>query len=223
MEEGNNSDFTSYILLFVSGLLVFIDSLELMHIISNWQYPSLFIIPMFDKCIKYELISKTIFAIFSLISALSAFSLSFFLLSFQRLFFDKLLKTYLFANYIFFGPLMLTLSLLGVHYWDEVVYVCEKNELKMKELSASNTMSIVGCFLISVILTLLVEFFDSFNFLLDSIIKRDPGCAILGKFFWKVVFLRMNRDSIRAYNGSGNINSDVVNQNNENNDNYANN
>jgi hypothetical protein len=224
MEEANTSDFTSYILLCVSGLLVFIDSLELAHIISNWQYTSLFILPMFDKCIKYELISKTIFALFSLVSALSAFFLSFFLLFFQSFFLQKFLDTFLFVNYIIFGPLMLILSLLGMHYWDEVAYVCEKNNLKNKEISASNTMTIAGCFLISFILTLLVEFFTSFNFLLDSIMKREYGSPIIGKFFWKVVTLRTNRDRIRAYNRNVGPNNNALSENIENNnDNEANN
>lgn len=199
MEEASTSDFTSYILLCVSGLLVFIDSLELFYIINNWRYASLFVIPMFEKCIKYELISKTIFAIFSLISALSAFFLSFVLLFAQNFFIEKFLKTFLYVNYIIFGPLMLSLSILGINYWDEIIYVCEKNQLSNKELSVSNTTSIISCFLISVILTLLVQFFESFNFLLDSITKRDTGSIIIGNFFWKFVFLRSNRDRENPY------------------------
>jgi len=214
MEEGNTTDFTSYILLCVSGLLVFIDGLELMHIISNWQTDSLFILPVFEKCIKYELITKTIFALFSLISALSAFHLSFFLLFWQSFFLEKFLDTFLFVNYIFFGPLLLSVSLLGVHFWDDVGYVCEKNDLKIKEISASNTMTIFGCFLISVILTLLVEFFNSLNFVLDSIMKRNSGSPIIGKFFWKVVSFRTERDRIRSYNRGGNVNTNALNNNN---------
>jgi hypothetical protein len=223
MEEASTSDFTSYILLCVSGLLVFIDGLELVHIINNWQYGSLFVIPLFEKCIKYELISKTIFAIFSLISALSAFFLSTFLLFAQNFFLEKILKTFLYVNYLVFGPLMLTLSLLGIDYWDEIVYVCEKNNLTNKEFSMSNTTSIVGCFLISVFITLLVEFLESFNFLLDSILKRNSGSVIIGKFYWKVVFLRTSRDRLRAYDGLSN--NEDQNHNSEilNNMNYINN
>lgn len=221
MEENNTSDFTLYILLSVSGLLVIIDGLELIHMIYNWQYGFLIIKPIFENCIKYELISKTIFSIYSFISAFSALSLTLFLLSSQEFFLGKFLKSYLFINYIFFGPMMAALSLLGIYHWEESVYVCDKNNLNNKELSVSNSVTIIGCFLLSLLITIVVEFFESFNFLLDSILKRETGSQIIGKFFWVISLSRTNQARMNSNDGhsistiipnnfNSNINNDMI-------------
>ena len=87
--EDNNTDFILYILLIVSGILMMIDGLELIHIILNWHYGFMVAQPIFQKCIKFELISKTIFAHYSFFAATSAFSLTFFLIINQEYFVKK--------------------------------------------------------------------------------------------------------------------------------------
>jgi len=215
MEENNTSDFTLYILLSVSGLLVVIDGLELLHIIYNWQYGFMVIVPIFEKCIKYELISKTVFSIYSFTAAFSAFSLTLFLLAAEHFFITKFVITYLQINYFLFGPLMAALSLIGIYNWEEMVYVCDKNNFNVKEVSVSNSITIIGCFLISVFLTMLVEFFESTNFLLDSILKRETGSRTLGNFFW-VVVSRTHQGRVRSYNGHNTANNQNNNNNNHN-------
>lgn len=213
MEENNTSDFTLYILLSVSGLLLVIDGLELFHIIFNWQYGFSLVKPIFENCLKFELISKTIFSIFSFIAASSAFTLTLFLLCAPNFFLGQFLRTYLFVNYFFFGPMMGALSILGIYYWEDVVYVCDKKNLNLKEVSVSNSVTIIGCFLISVLITVLVEFLESFNFLLDSILKRDSGSPTIGRFFWQIVLSRANQARMRAYNGNNNSANDQNNSN----------
>jgi len=220
MEENNTSDFSLYILLSVSGLLVVIDGLQLIHMIYNWEYGFLIVKPIFESCIKFELISKTIFSIYSFIAAFSSFSLTLFLLCAQDFFLGKFLKTYLHINYIFFGPYMVLLSILGIYHWEEVVYVCEKSNLNFKEVSVSNSVTIIGCFLISALITVIVQFLESFNFLLDSILKRETGSLIIGRFFWQIASSRANQARIRANNGNNysannqnvilNINDNVI-------------
>jgi len=204
MEENNNSDLTLYILLSVSGLLIVIDGLELIHMIYNWEYGFLIVKPVFESCIKYELISKTVFSIYSFIAAFSAFFLAFFLLCGQEFFLNKLRTTYLYINYIVFGPLMAALSILGICHWEQVVYVCDKNNLYSKEVSVSNSITIIGCFLISVVITVIVEFFESINFLLDSILKRNTGSHIIGRFFWQIATYRANQARMQPYNRNNN-------------------
>lgn len=213
MEENNTSDFTLYILLSVSGLLVVIDGMELIHIFFNWYYGFLIAKPIFESCIKFELISKTIFSFYSFFAAFSAFSVTLFLLSAQEFFFEKFKTTYFYINYIFFGPLMAALSILGIYHWEEIVYVCDKNNLSIKEVSISNSVTIIGCFLMSVLITVIVQFFQSLNFLLDSILKRNSGSHIIGRFFWLIALSRANQVRMRSFNG----NSNNISNNNENN------
>ncbi len=215
MEENNTSDFTLSILLCISGLLVIIDSIELIQIISSWKVDFLIVPQVFEKCIKFQLISKTIFSVFSFVSALSSFFLTLLLLTAQNFFLKKLLKAYLYLNYYFFGPLMMGLSLLGIYNWEHVVYICNKNDLNKKDLIISNSVTVISCFLVSVFLTVLVEFFEAFYFLLDSILKRNSGSHILGKFFWLFALSRTNRARMRAF--SGNNNNIQINHQNRNN------
>ena len=98
---------------------------------------------------------------------------------------------------------MLTLSCLGFFLWNDVAYICDKNNLNVKEFSIPNAVSIIGCFLISVFLTSVIEFSESLNFLMNSIMKRENGSIILGKFFWSIVHRRGTTGGIRNRNRWG--------------------
>lgn len=224
MEENNTSDFTLYILLSISGILVIIDGIELLHMVLNWEYALMINLPLFERCIKYELISKTVFSCFSFIAAFSALVLTVFLLFGQQYFIQKVLKNYLLINYTFFGPLMLGVSSLGVYYWNDLVYVCDKNNLNNKELSASNSITIAGCFLISLILTLIFQFMLSLKILLNSILRRRNRSNIIGKFFWYIVYKQSNGNRRGILRGNHEQDNSLNNQhrNNQNNNNNNN-
>jgi len=215
MEDENNSDFTLYILLIVSGILMMVDGLELIHTILNWHYGFMIVEPVFQKCIKYELISKTIFTHFSFFAALSAFSLTLFLIVCQDFFVKKLINTYMNLNYIIFGPLLLTFTSLGFFLWEDVTNICNKNNLNVKEFSLSNAISLIGCFFISVFITTIVEFSVSINFLMNSLMKREGGSNFIGKLFWSTVHRRHNnRNNNRNRENSNSSNDNIRNNNN---------
>ena len=214
MEENNSSDFTLYILLSVSGILVVINGIELFQMLNSWQYSYLVLPELFEKCIKSELISKTIFSIFSFLAAFSAVILTLSLLMGQQIFLDKFLKLYLHTNYIIFGPNLLGVSILGLFYWGETVHICNKNNINKKDFSISNAITVIACFVVGLFITCIVEFMESFNFVLESILKRESGSNIIGIIFWSTVLNRGNSLRTNTMN--------VVNENQSNLNNNAN-
>lgn len=191
-ETGHN--FTLLLLLFISVILVLVDGMELYHIIINWEYGMKIITPIFESCIKWELYTKTVFAIFSLLGAFSSVSLVIFLLVDTNWFADKILTTFLYFNYMIFGPYMLGFTIIGFANWNNVVYTCDKQNFNNKIFSPSNTFSLIGCFILSLIITCLVTIYKTVNLYINSTLRRPGGNVLLRKLFWWSVF--RNREPV---------------------------
>jgi hypothetical protein len=160
----------------------------------NWHYGMLISKPIFETCIKWELYTKTVFAFFSFLGAVSAFTLTMFLIIDTNWFADKILSTFLYFNYLIFGPYMMGFSIIGLANWNNVVYVCDKQNLNNKIISASNMFSLISCFLLSTIITCLVAIYKTITLYIDSTLRRPEGNSILRKFFWWTVF--RNREPV---------------------------
>jgi hypothetical protein len=178
----------------------------------NWHYAMLISKPVFEACIKWELYTKTTFAIFSFLGVVSAFVLTLFLVIDTNWFAEKILSTFLYFNYIIFGPYMMGISIIGFANWNSVVYVCDKQNLNNKIFSVSNMFTLITCFLFSTGVTCLVAIYKTITLYIDSTISRPEGNFILRKLFWWAVF--RNREPVefvRRIQQGNNVNEDARN------------
>lgn len=212
--EDRGQNFTLLLLLFISFILVLVDSLEIYHVVLNWEYGMMITTPIFESCIKWELFAKTIFALFSLFGALSAFTLTVFLLIDTNWFADKILSTFLYFNYLIFGPYMLGFSVLGMINWTKVIYICDKQNLNNKIFSPANMFSLLGCFFIALIITFLEAVCSTVNLYFNSILRKPEGSYIIRKLFWWSIF--RNSDPIEIVRRAQSQQVQEANNNNNN-------
>jgi hypothetical protein len=214
MEEPDDhgQNITLILLLVLSFILVFVDTLELYQLTVSWQYGVSIISPVFESCIKWELYTKTIFCVFSFLGAISSFILTLFLLISSNWFAEKILSTFLYFNYLIFGPYMLGFCILGFMNWNNVVFTCDRQNYSNKVLSASNVFSLIGCFIIACLITCFVSIYKTVMLYFDSILRRSQGSAILRKLFWWVVF--RNREPVEYVRSTVNNPNQGANQGN---------
>lgn len=192
--EDRGQNITLVLLLLISFILLFVDSLELYGLIQNWEFGTSVISPIFESCIKWELYNKSIFSIFSFLGAVSAFMLTLFLLINSTYFAENILATFLYFNYVVFGPYMLGFCILGFINWNNVVYQCDRQSFNNKLFSISNFFSLIACFILSLMVTLLVSVYKTINIYVDSILRKPKGSFILRKLFWWTIF--RNREPV---------------------------
>jgi hypothetical protein len=200
------------ILLCIAIVLVFIDFLELYNLFLSWRVSVN--LPLFESCLKYELISRTIFSAFSFLCALSALLLTIFIIINTLWFAEKALSSYLYFNYLMFGPYMFGFSLLGFIFWSDVVYVCDRVNPNPdnKILSPGNLFSLITCFIISFSLTIAFSVYKTITIYIDSAMRRPDGNMALRKLFWW--FVLRNRDPIELVRQAQEQNYNRENNNN---------
>jgi hypothetical protein len=189
--DETNHNISLYFLFIISSILVFVDSIDMYHVIKNWEVASNNVLtapPVIESCIKWELYSKTTFSLLSLFGAFSALFLSTFLIIDTNYFAEKLLNTYLYFNYIMFGPYMLGICILGFFNWSKVVYQCDKQNMNNKILSLTNMVTLISCFMMSLFITALMAILKTVNLYINSTLRRPEGNVIIRKLFWWVVF-----------------------------------
>ena len=86
--------------------------------------------------------------------------------------------------YVLFGPYMLGVGILGVFYWDKILFNCEGDS---KIFSFSNMFNLTACLLIAILITLGVIIYDCCMIYINSIIQRNEGNCIVRKVFWWAV------------------------------------
>jgi hypothetical protein len=220
--EGDHltNNFTIYLMLVICVILISVDMIELYRVVLSWNYMNKFDPVLFNSCIKKELILKTIFSVFSFLAAISAFLLCLFLTISVEFFIEKIMPTFLKLIYFIFGPYMLAFTIFGLANWNDVVYICDRRNYKNQLFSMSNMISLVGCFLFSLTITIGVTIYETVMLYIESILRRSNGSKLLRGMFWWAV-LRTNADAIRnAHNAQ---NENVRNDRNLNNNNNANN
>ena len=193
-DESSSTDITLIFLLVVSGVLVAVDMMEIYSILQNWRYSLLVISPIFENCLKWELYTKSIFGIFSTLAALSALILSFGLLLNTEKFVNKFLDSFLYYNWLLFGPYMLSFSIIGIFHWNQVVYICDKNNLNDKIIAPATVFSLLSCLIISSVLSIAKSVYQSILLLHDSIMRKPNGSVVLRKLFWWSVLRNRNEN-----------------------------
>lgn len=186
-DQSMNNHFIICLVLIVAALFIGVDIMEIVKIWDGWTYALEYQSPIFETCYRYPLLTKAAFTVFSLFSALSGFLLIFLLYTNITLFAERLLTTYLMMNYILFGPYMLGFTISGLIYWDEIMYICDRDVPSIKIFSYSNMVNVMLCFTLALIITITRSIYDSINMYIDSIARREDGNLQLGKLFWRCV------------------------------------
>lgn len=193
-EDERNEQFTLFLLLIICFFLVIVDLLEMNDIIHSWNYGVTIIGETYESCIKWELYTKTAYGLFSLLGATSAFILTAFILVDRYWFLKRVMHSFLWFNYLIFGPYMLGFCLIGFYNWNNVVYSCDKSNYKVKNITLGNVFSLIGCFFISLSVSLLVGISNTIILYIYSILRKPRGNIIIRKLFWWFVF--KNNDPI---------------------------
>jgi hypothetical protein len=189
MDAGGNfgSNFALYLMMVICVVLVALDSLELYRIGTNWSHMNTWSMTRFESCIKNELITKTVFAVFSLLSGIGALLLTIFLSVNTEFFLQKIFAAYMNMVYSIFGPIMLGFSILGLINWNNVAFTCDRTNPDNKYFSFGSAFSLVGCFILSLLITLTFVIYEVVNVYVDSILGREGQNKIIRTSFWWVV------------------------------------
>lgn len=203
MEDTHSSRCSLLIFLLISGVLSFVNAIEFFNFIAHWNGGVVIFSPLFEECIRFELIMKSVFSFFSLFASFSAFMVTGLLILNSDYFLEKLSPSFLNINYYVFGPIMFAFSSLGILNIDSIMYSCDKNNVDYtnKVFSFSNFIAVVFCFIISLVLTVIIEFFNSVTIFIDSILRKSSGNAFLANVFWLTVSKYRN-SNLRSFNHS---------------------
>ena len=178
---------TVYLLLIICMLFVSVDGLELYRLSDQWDYAKItFNRTTFNQCIKYPLLAKTGFTCFSFLAAFSAFLISLLLSINLELFIEKFSRAYVSMIYFLFGPYMLAAGLIGVYYWESILYSCE-GDRPTRLFSFSNLFNLIACVSIALVITLGMLIYESILIYMNSIQQRIEGSRVLRKCFWWAV------------------------------------
>jgi len=139
MDQSPTNTITILLLLMISLIFVFLEIFELNKIWIIWESAQTILdVNFFNNCIKYQIIAKGTFAVFSSYISFSAVFLTFFIYISLDFFIDKVLYTFIYYNYFFFGPYMLSICILGLFNWDTFLYVCHDPIHFNKQISFNN-------------------------------------------------------------------------------------
>ena len=219
MDAGGNfgSNFALYLMMIICIVLVGIDSIELIRLSNDWSHIKAWSMTKLEGCIRVELITKTAFAVFSLLSAIAALTLTIFLTINTELFLQKILAAYLNLVYAVFGPIMLGFTIIGLANWNDVAFTCDKTNPQNKIFSFGSAFSLIGCFILSLLITLTFVIYEVVNLYINSILGREDQNKILRTCFWWVVTRarpNITGNQQNNNNNSNNSNNDNHNQNN---------
>ena len=166
---------------------------------------------LFEDCIQYNIISQIVFTFFAALAGISALLLGAGLLYDSEFFSEKLSRSYLYLNYVIFGPYLLTASIYGIMYFNNIVFTCNKT-LDKKFFNVSNLMSLIICFILSALITLSFSFLYSIKFIYLSVRLKRGGFKLLGKFFWYYVSSSSRVVESNENNNNLEINNGVLNE-----------
>lgn len=130
MEEHSSTNTLAIkFLCFVSFLFVFLNIFEIEKIYLTWVNSIAIYrdhnIAFLDRCVKYPLLSKTFFSLFSLFFSLSAAIFTLIVSINIQFFLEKCLLTYIYYNFYLFGPYLLFASLFALMNFDKVFHNCK--------------------------------------------------------------------------------------------------
>ncbi len=188
------------------------DILDVYFAFFNLKQAAIKVDPLvFNKCIKYRLISQIGFTLFATFAGFSASFMSVGLLISYEFFSDKAIYTFINMNYLIFGPYLFTVSLLGLVNFNDVAYDCDGENYHKRNLNLSTVVAMFICFLLSGLVTVIYAVVGAMLKMTNSIRFNSEGNAFIGRIFWR---LALNRErSASEYMSSqshsnGNSNSD---------------
>ena len=195
-DQDDSSSTAIKVVMIISLILISMDVLELTMSFSNLKIASeKFDMDVFENCIKYHIISQMVFTLFALFAGISAFMLSIILLFDSDFFVFKMYKSFLHFNHLIFGPYLLTASTLGFIYFSEICYNCDPNDISKKYFNISTIMSIIVCFMVSSMITVIFSSCHAVRKIMLSIRFRPGGWKFLGRYFWKYVRSRKTNNN----------------------------
>jgi hypothetical protein len=175
-------------MLTISGVLLTVDGLEIHQLIQGWNKELHRGPHLFEACLKTDILTRLTISFFSMASAISAFVLTLMLIISIEYFMEKLLSTYLYFNYMVFGPIMLSLCIIGIYNCQSVFYMCINKSISSRVLSISNVVSVFGGLILSLLITVTVAVFKGINSFIDSTTRKPEGNSLIRKAFWYFVF-----------------------------------
>jgi len=148
MQENSNfsNTLTIKFLCFVSIIFALLDIIELQNIYDSWYHSIKAYknnLVFLDTCIKFPLISKAVFTLFSFLSSLSAAFVTFLASINIDFFIDKCLLTFIFFNVNIYGPFMLFFSFYGMMNFDNIFYSCKSDQNSVKFFKQISTVGLM--------------------------------------------------------------------------------
>ena len=146
----------------------------------------------FQACIKYQSFAEIFFAFFGSLAGISVTILTLGIIINLQYFFDKILDTFFYFNYCVFGPYLLTSTLLGFYYYDNIAYVCDSHDIKTKYLNVTIIFCLFFAFFMSMFITLGTSAVNITNTVIKSVRFEEGGNYLIGKLFWRFIRRRIN-------------------------------
>ena len=226
----NNNSFVSTnvtlkIIVCVSIVFVILDIYQVYAIISSIPiyYERLNDLALFNRCVKYQSITDISFALFGVMTGLSAVVLSLGMIYDTYYFTNVIFDTYLHFNYILFGPFLLFVCLLGFYMFDSISYVCDSKNFNVRYVNFTTVMSLLFMSSLSLVVTVVFTVVNSIDLFMKSVRFEGEGSYLLGKMFWYYVLnyrggevqnINLNVGNINNNRPQGVINNDFYNNNN---------
>ena len=222
MDEGNEARssgiITLYLLISLSLLLLLIDSIEAFQLITIWSKSLKLSKEVFEACLKWEVIYRSVSCVFSMASGLTAFLMSLAVLSHFKGYNIKPFVSVLFRYlYMLFGCVLLGTCLIAYWHFNSFFKVCDRNLIETgngnleasKIFGMSNFISVFVFTLIS--LTIVIFVMGSYIgiFFRRSYNKKYGGSELYIKIFWWMLIKKTNtkdllRKAIDSHNQAGN-------------------
>lgn len=166
------------ILQFCSNINVLIKNISIANELNVVGY--------FNQCIKYPLIFKQWYIIYSLSASISACGILLCLIFDMSLIFQKLAFTFIKFNYFMYGPLLCGLTSSALVYYDKTMIFCNiKANLSIVQFSPGLLTNTIVFFIISIVIILVIETYESFYYIVDSILNKPNANMLIRYLFWK--------------------------------------
>lgn len=144
-------------------------------------------IDIFERCVKYHIISQLFFTMFATFAGLSACLMSLGLIINYEVISMKFIDVFLYWNYLIFGPYLLGICILGFFYINNVAYNCDVNDYNKRYLNLSTILAIIVCFIMSLVITIGYSVFLALYKMLNSVRFTNNGNRLIGRLFWRYV------------------------------------
>ncbi len=185
--QTSSNNVTVYLLFVLCILFVLMDGFELIKLSKSWSDSKVvFNSTIFEQCIKFKMLARTGFSIFSFLESFSSLTVSLLLCVSVEFFIEKFAKTYIYLNSLIFGPYLLGCRIIGIWFWDKVLYSCEDESFE-GGLSFTSLFNLTVCILIGLVITFLLSLYESVEIYINSILQKQNSNWILRKCFWYVV------------------------------------